>query len=719
MSDGPSAAPRRGLAARDVSPALQVLRERTQHLRPLQYVVGALVVAYVVWTVPGVRPAPGFDRAFDGALHASTYALIAVLAVAWATRSPTPSTSAARALAAAVLLRALGFVLTLAFASLDSPLPYPSVADLAWVGSGLLLIVAVVLRVRDLAPRLPLLVALDALAASLLLLGTVVLVLLGPIRTLTDTPGVVSDSIAFNLVYPVMDVALLVAVAALVSAGRRRLSGADLLVVAGVVGIAVVDASYLLLLAEGQWRSGSPVAALSVLSTLTIALAVSASPVRRTERRRLVGDLPAPTPAPGTGVPAVLVALAVLGLTFTSVAESAPAALSFVACALVALARGIATFSNDREAASAVLGIATTDLRRFQALVEASTDLIGMADSEGTIRYLNPSGRRLLGLSEGQDPRSLSVATVVPGAGETAFAQRWPVLLQTGSWEGQSDLHPVDGSPPVPMAISAFVMRDPDSGRPFGLATIQRDVRDLRRQEAALRDIADQRARLLNRLVQAQEAERSQIAADVHDDSVQALAVVDLRLGVLRRRVARSNPELVETVDDVQSAVSAASDRLRHLLFDLESPAHELGLRAALSAAAEVVFADTDVDWQVIGLDDLQLGDAERIIAYRVAREAMVNARKHADPEHVTIALDREADDLVVTVTDDGRGFAPNTPNTPNAPDTPTPWTPRPSRAAPATSASAPCTTGPRSPGVTYASPGLRPVGRSCASRCR
>ena len=82
-------------------------------------------------------------------------------------------------------------------------------------------------------------------------------------------------------------------------------------------------------------------------------------------------------------------------------------------------------------------------------------------------------------------------------------------------------------------------------------------------------------------------------------------------------------------------------------------------VQSAITAAAEVVFADTDVDWQVVGVDDLQLGDAERITAYRVAREAMVNARKHADPEHVTIALDRGAGALVVSVSDDGHGFDP------------------------------------------------------------
>ncbi len=632
-------------------------RSRLRTARPLAYVVAALVLAHLVWTVPGVRPdAPGFRVLPDGVLQGSAYTLVAVLAAVWARRPPA-SVPASWCVVAALGLRALGFVLTLTFLGVGDPLPYPSVADLAWTASSVMLIIAVVLRVRDLAPRLPLLVVLDAFATSLLLIGTASHFLQGPLQKLTEAPGAAVESIAFNLVYPVLDVALLVALAALISAGRGRLRPADWLLAAAASGLALVDVTYFALLAEGLWRPGSPLAGVSLLSTAVLALAVALAPGRTTVPRRLLGQLPEKTAAPGVVIPATMVAVAVLGLAFTSVTQSASATLPFVAAALVAVARGVTTFLNDRETATTVLGVATTDLHQFQALVEASSDLIGMSDSEGNILYLNPGGRRLLRMPTDRDVRSLTVAEVVPGAGDASFSKRWPLLLERGTWEGESELVPLDGSTPIPVAISTFVMYDSGARRPFALATIQRDIRDIRRQEAVLRDVADQRARLLGRLVRAQEAERSQIAADVHDDSVQALAVVDLRMGMLRRRIARRAPELLDTVDDVQQAVSAATDRLRHLLFDLESPAREAGLRSALTTAAEVVFADTDVVWQVTGDEDLGLGDAERITAYRVAMEAMVNARKHAGAQHVTLTLLRGDEELLVTVRDDGRGI--------------------------------------------------------------
>ena len=632
-------------------------------VRALEYVAVAVVLAYVGWTLPGVRPDAGFDVARDGVLQGAGYVLVTLLAVGWAARrsadpAAAPLSPAAWLLVAGIGLRALGFVLTLTFLSRSDPLPYPSVADVAWVLSSIAIIAGVVLRIRTLAPRLSLLVALDALAASLVLVGLVVGVLSEPVRTLAEAPGTQTGAIVTNMVYPIIDAALLVALAALVSAGRARLTVADVLLILSVIGSVVVDVLFFVLLAEGLWRPGTLLGSLSLVSTAVLAVALRRAPAPEATRRRLLGDVPVPTLRPGPVVPAAFVGISLLVLTVSSLVGASPVTILCSGLAgVVAVVRGVRTFRVDREVVGVALGAATTDLRQFQALVEASSDLIGMADSDGNILYLNPEGRRLLRMPADRDARSLSVADVAPGSGEASFDKRWPLLLERGRWEGESELYPLDGSQPVPVAISTFVMYDTETREPFALATVQRDIRDIRRQEEALRDIADQRARLLNRLVRAQEAERSQIAADVHDDSVQALAVVDLRMGVLRRRIARAAPDLLETVDDVHQAVSSATDRLRHLLFDLESPSREAGLRAALASAAEVVFADTDVVWQVTGDADLGLGDAERITAYRVAKEAMVNARKHAGAEHVIVSLSRGDEELTVTVRDDGRGI--------------------------------------------------------------
>ncbi|HET7432562.1 MAG TPA: histidine kinase, partial [Nocardioides sp.] len=160
--------------------------------------------------------------------------------------------------------------------------------------------------------------------------------------------------------------------------------------------------------------------------------------------------------------------------------------------------------------------------------------------------------------------------------------------------------------------------------------------------------------------VQAQEDERARIASDVHDDSVQALAAVELRIGLLRRQLAEASPDLQAVAAALADTVRLAIGRLRALLFDLETPAVDNDLAAALGLAAGALF-DGVVHWEVTGDLDLDLPQGLRVTAYRIAREAMVNVVKHAHAHHVTICLGPADGGVEVVVEDDGDGFDPAT----------------------------------------------------------
>ncbi|QIG44070.1 PAS domain-containing protein [Nocardioides anomalus] len=171
-----------------------------------------------------------------------------------------------------------------------------------------------------------------------------------------------------------------------------------------------------------------------------------------------------------------------------------------------------------------------------------------------------------------------------------------------------------------------------------------------------------QRTELLHRLAAAQEEERTRIADDVHDHSVQALAAVGLRLGMLRRRLAQAAPDLVADVDRLHDDVRAVGEGLRHLLFDLEAVPPSVTLTDLLSDAAAHVFELSAVDWRVENAPDpreLDLAPATRTHAVRVAKEALVNVAKHADARTATIRVTVTADDLEVRIADDGVGMAP------------------------------------------------------------
>ncbi len=172
-----------------------------------------------------------------------------------------------------------------------------------------------------------------------------------------------------------------------------------------------------------------------------------------------------------------------------------------------------------------------------------------------------------------------------------------------------------------------------------------------------LRTFTEARLRgLSERLVEAQDDERARIAADVHDDSVQALAAVDLRLAALRNRLRDRAPEEAEAMGTAMEAVHGASLRLRSLLFELETPVLDAGLADGLRESAAQIFDDSGIAWSVEERGRVPLPRQVRVSAYRIAREALVNARKHARAGHVAVTIEATDRGVEVHVVDDGTG---------------------------------------------------------------
>lgn len=176
---------------------------------------------------------------------------------------------------------------------------------------------------------------------------------------------------------------------------------------------------------------------------------------------------------------------------------------------------------------------------------------------------------------------------------------------------------------------------------------------ELRETVAILRDTDEQRRRLLAHVVHVAEEERRRVANDIHDDPVQKMITLKMRLEML----AKAHPELAE-MEQSKDAVMLAIHSLRHLLFDLRPPVLDEGnLGEALHYLLEN--AELPFPWS---LDD-QLSDESSeqtcLILYRIAQEAVANARKHSKANHLSVLL-RDADGGVwMEVTDDGQGFRP------------------------------------------------------------
>jgi signal transduction histidine kinase len=200
-------------------------------------------------------------------------------------------------------------------------------------------------------------------------------------------------------------------------------------------------------------------------------------------------------------------------------------------------------------------------------------------------------------------------------------------------------------------------------------STDRRLVTELAGQAALLLANTRLRSRLGERLVElrisrqrmitAQDRARHALERDLHDGAQQELVALKVKLGLARTIATREGvPAVAQELDDTAQIADRAVDTLRDVARGIYPPLLESeGLAAALSAQARRAGLSVTV------LDRAQIRYPRELeaTAYFCALEALRNAVKHADATHAHVELNGTQSDLVVTVTDDGNGFDPDT----------------------------------------------------------
>jgi signal transduction histidine kinase len=176
-----------------------------------------------------------------------------------------------------------------------------------------------------------------------------------------------------------------------------------------------------------------------------------------------------------------------------------------------------------------------------------------------------------------------------------------------------------------------------------------------------LRGRQREREALLRRAIDASDLERRRIAADLHDSTVQRLAGVSLSLAASANALAgeEKDREARRALTSAAAETRETIRELRTLLVDIYPPTLQ---RSGLSAAMDDLVAPLRAAGVSVSLalpGDLDLpGDTEALL-YRVAQEALRNARTHGEATAVDVTVEAQSRAAVLCVVDDGRGFCP------------------------------------------------------------
>jgi DNA-binding CsgD family transcriptional regulator len=183
-----------------------------------------------------------------------------------------------------------------------------------------------------------------------------------------------------------------------------------------------------------------------------------------------------------------------------------------------------------------------------------------------------------------------------------------------------------------------------------------------RRNIDQLRRLDQDRRQLMERIASTQEEERRRIAEGILEDTMRGLFAVPLTLETLSRRHAEIDADrrIPQLRDDVTNLIG----RLRRLAFELHPKVLDTdGLAPALRALQEMRQADGQMGFELRSRLSSEPSSAARSAIFRLAQEALANARRHSGAAHVVVSLRRRGGGVVVEIDDDGSGFDDDSPD--------------------------------------------------------
>ncbi len=179
---------------------------------------------------------------------------------------------------------------------------------------------------------------------------------------------------------------------------------------------------------------------------------------------------------------------------------------------------------------------------------------------------------------------------------------------------------------------------------------------------AELRRLHEERGRILEKVLDAQEEERERIARELHDEVGQTIATLFIKLQILERAVNQDNdPEMVSNLTkELQSDALRALESVRRVSAGLRPRVlDDLGLIAAVQQCLRELRQrfGIEVELEARIPEETRLPRTVETAAYRILQEALNNAARHSRASQVTVRIGVETGDLILIVADNGRGF--------------------------------------------------------------